>query len=54
MRLKHQENAIREPVPKPWDWLGAVADTFDDDLIAAVNEAPPPPEPRNFEKIFGP
>jgi len=54
VRITQQgKRIILEPVAETWDWLDAVVGTFDEDFIAAVNEAPPPTETRDFKKIFG-
>jgi len=54
VRIKQDgKRLILEPVPESWDWLDAIAGKFDDDFIAAVNEAPPAAEARDFKKIFG-
>ena len=52
VRIKRDgKKIILEPVAGTWDWLDGLG-TFDDDFIAAVNEAPPPAEPRDFKKFF--
>jgi antitoxin VapB len=53
VRIRQEGNRlILEPIADNWDWLDSL-DPFDDDFIAAVNEEPPEPQPRDFEKIFG-
>jgi len=41
-----------EPIPDTWDWLDAVAGTFDEDFLDAVMEQPPLIERLELDQLF--
>jgi hypothetical protein len=53
MSKDERKSLTFESVPDTWDWLDAIAGTFDDDFLDAVLEQPPSIERPELDQLFG-
>jgi antitoxin VapB len=53
VRIRRRGRAIvLEPVPESWEWLDALVDEVDDDLVSAAREQPEATERPELDKVF--